>query len=71
MTPPVVAIIGPPDSGKTMVAVALIELLAARGYRIAAVKHSAHGHRVDRPATDRARLYAAGAYGYSCPHPVS
>ena len=43
-------------------AVALIETLASRGYRIAAVKHSSHGHQVDRPATDSARLYAAGAY---------
>lgn len=61
MTPAVVAIIGLSNSGKTRVAVALIELLSARGYRIAAVKHSPHGHQVDRPATDSARLYAAGA----------
>lgn len=62
MTPPVVAIVGLSDSGKTRVAAALIEGLTAKGFRIAAVKHSAHGHQVDRPATDSARLYAAGAY---------
>ena len=61
MTPPVVAIVGLSDSGKTRIAVALIELLAAQGYRIVAVKHGSHGHQVDRPATDSARLYAAGA----------
>lgn len=61
MTLPAIAIVGYSDAGKTTVASALIQTLVARGYRIAAVKHCAHGHEVDRPATDSARLFAAGA----------
>ncbi|MBI2165044.1 MAG: molybdopterin-guanine dinucleotide biosynthesis protein B [Chloroflexi bacterium] len=55
------AIVGPSGSGKTRVAVALVERLRARGHRVAAVKHSPHGHQVDRPASDSSRLFAAGA----------
>lgn len=58
---PVVAIVGWSESGKTRVASALVEILAAQGYRVAAVKHAAHGHQIDRPGTDSARLFAAGA----------
>ena len=61
MTIPVVAIVGLSNSGKTTVAVALIRILTERGYSIAAVKHSPHGHQIDRPDTDSARLFAAGA----------
>ena len=61
MSLPVVGIVGFSDSGKTRVASALIERLSARGYRVAAIKHAAHGHQVDRPETDSHRLYHAGA----------
>ncbi|MBI4299330.1 MAG: molybdopterin-guanine dinucleotide biosynthesis protein B [Chloroflexi bacterium] len=61
MKPPTVAIVGYSDSGKTRVATALIRLLVAKGYRIAAVKHASHGHMVDRPGTDSERLLQAGA----------
>ncbi len=60
-TPPVVTIVGPSNSGKTRVAVALIEILTGRGYRIAAIKHCPHGHDTDRPYSDSDRLYQAGA----------
>ncbi len=61
MTPPVIAIVGFSNSGKTRVATTLIHTLAGRGYRIAAVKHCHHGHQVDLPKKDSARLAAAGA----------
>lgn len=63
VTSPAVAIVGLSNSGKTRVATALIQLLVARGYRIAAVKHASHGHQVDRPGTDSERLFQAGAAG--------
>lgn len=59
--PPVLSIVGSSDSGKTRVAEGLIGLLAARGYRVAAVKHCPHGHDVDRPGSDTDRLRRAGA----------
>ncbi|MEE8442660.1 MAG: molybdopterin-guanine dinucleotide biosynthesis protein B [Dehalococcoidia bacterium] len=61
MTLPVIAIVGPSDSGKTRVATALIQILSGQGYRIAAVKHSPHGHQMDRPGTDSAKLFESGA----------
>ncbi len=61
MTVPVIAVVGYSDTGKTTVASSLIQALTARGYRIAAVKHGAHGHDVERPASDSARLFEAGA----------
>ena len=61
MSLPVIAIVGTSNSGKTTVASALIQTLVARGYRIAAIKHGHHGHQLDRPGTDSARLLAAGA----------
>ena len=59
--PPVVAIVGNSNSGKTRVAVYLIQTLTAQGYRIAAIKHCPHGHDVDRPGSDTDRLYSSGA----------
>lgn len=61
MTVPVIGIVGPSNSGKTRVAVALIEELAAHGLRVGAIKHAPHGQEIDRPGTDSARLFAAGA----------
>lgn len=61
MTPPVIAVVGYSNSGKTRVAAALIRTLTAQGYRIAAVKHCHQGHQVDPAGKDSARLFAAGA----------
>ncbi len=61
MALPVLAIVGPSGSGKTRVARALLQVLTARGYRIAAAKHCPHGYQLDRPSSDSARLLAAGA----------
>lgn len=61
MPPPVVAVVGTSKSGKTTVASALVRILSAKGYRVAAVKHCPHGHDIDRTASDTDRLYKAGA----------
>jgi molybdopterin-guanine dinucleotide biosynthesis protein B len=55
-----VAIVGYSNSSKTKVASALIHILTNQGYRVAAIKHCPHGHQVDRPGSDSARLVDAG-----------
>ena len=59
--PPVVAVVGYSNSGKTRVAASLIGILSERGYRIAAIKHCPHGHETGRPDSDSDRLYQMGA----------
>jgi len=54
-----VAVIGYKGSGKTRIAEMLIEGLAERGYRVAAIKH-VHGS-LKLPESDSARLFRAGA----------
>ena len=61
MAPPVVAVVGLSNSGKTKVAASLVAALASQGYNVAAVKHCPHGHESDRPSSDTDRLYEAGA----------
>lgn len=62
MSPPVIAIVGDSDSGKTTVAVSLVETLTREGYRVAAIKHTPHGHHLGRAEADSERLYRAGAW---------
>ena len=59
--PPVVAIVGNSDSGKTTVAASLVSSLSSQGYRVAAVKHCPHGHESGPANSDTERLYQAGA----------
>ena len=61
MTPPVVAVVGLSNSGKTTVAERLVHILTAWGYRVAAVKHCPHGHEIGRSGTDTHRLFESGA----------
>lgn len=61
MTPPVLAIVGWKNSGKTTLAAKLVAELTRRGFRVAAVKHAHHDADVDRDGTDSFRLRAAGA----------
>ena len=61
MAPPIVAVVGLSNSGKTTVAASLVAALTSQGYRVAAVKHCPHGHESDRPSSDTNRLYEAGA----------
>lgn len=58
---PVVRIIGSSKVGKTTLAERLVGAFAARGYLVAAVKHSHHAIPADGSGTDTARLTAAGA----------
>ncbi len=59
--PPIVAISGNSDSGKTTLIEKLIPVLRARGYRIGTVKHAHHGFAMDREGKDTYRHRQAGA----------
>ncbi len=61
--PPLVHIVGRKGSGKTRLLTALITHLTARGFRIAAVRHTPHNHRLDRQGADTALFTDAGADG--------
>ncbi len=56
-----IAVVGPKKSGKTSFVEALIPYLKAKGYRVATVKHSHHGHTLDREWSDSNRHARAGA----------
>ncbi|MGA2404512.1 MAG: molybdopterin-guanine dinucleotide biosynthesis protein B [Syntrophobacteraceae bacterium] len=58
---PIISIVGASDSGKTTFLEKLIPELAARGYRVGAIKHDAHGFEMDREGKDTWRLRRAGA----------
>jgi molybdopterin-guanine dinucleotide biosynthesis protein B len=58
---PIVSFVGKSNSGKTTVIEKLLPVLKARGYRIAVIKHAAHGFEIDRRGKDSFRHKAAGA----------
>jgi len=58
---PIISIVGASDSGKTTFLEKLIPELTARGYRVGAIKHDAHGFEMDREGKDTWRLRRAGA----------
>ncbi len=58
---PIISIVGASDSGKTTFLEKLIPELAAKGYRVGAVKHDAHRFEMDREGKDTWRLRHAGA----------
>ncbi len=58
---PVLAVCGWSGAGKTTLLEAAIPRLAARGLKVAVVKHDAHGIQVDREGKDSDRLFRAGA----------
>jgi molybdopterin-guanine dinucleotide biosynthesis protein B len=58
--PPLVAVLGWKDSGKTTTASALVRALRGRGWRVMVLKHG-HGFRLDAEGTDSSRLRDAGA----------
>ncbi|MCL2578757.1 MAG: molybdopterin-guanine dinucleotide biosynthesis protein B [Oscillospiraceae bacterium] len=61
--PPVVAICGLKNAGKTTLLAGVIPLLKAQGLRVAAIKHDGHDFDPDIPGTDSDRLRRAGAFG--------
>ena len=67
--PPVVAIVGYSNSGKTRVASSLIRSFSGQGYRVAAVKHCPHGHDIERGGSDTDRLSKAGAVAVTASSP--
>ncbi|MCT4597851.1 MAG: molybdopterin-guanine dinucleotide biosynthesis protein B [Vallitalea sp.] len=62
-TPPVIAISGISNSGKTTIMVEIIKQLKAKGYKIGTIKHDAHGFDMDYEGKDTYRHRQAGADG--------
>lgn len=58
---PIIGIAGWKNSGKTTLAVRLIEEFTRRGLRVASVKHAHHNFQIDDANTDSARHRRAGA----------
>lgn len=61
--PPVLAVCGGKNSGKTTLLIRLVERMSEVGIRCAVIKHDGHEFEADVPGTDSYRLKAAGAYG--------
>jgi molybdopterin-guanine dinucleotide biosynthesis protein B len=59
--PPLVAIVGKSDSGKTTFIEKLLPELTALGLRVGTVKHDVHGFEIDTPGKDSWRHARAGA----------
>jgi molybdopterin-guanine dinucleotide biosynthesis protein MobB len=61
--PPVAAVCGVKNSGKTTLLEGVLPILRRQGVRTAVVKHDGHDFVPDVPGTDSFRLREAGAYG--------
>lgn len=61
--PPILAVCGAKNSGKTTFLCRLIPELNRLGLKVAAIKHDGHEFEPDRPDTDSYRLLLAGAQG--------
>ena len=59
--PPVLAVCGFKNSGKTTLLEGIIPLLRNLGLAVAVIKHDAHGVQVDHQGKDSDRLFRAGA----------
>ena len=62
MTPKLFGIAGWKNSGKTGLAVRVVEELTRRGYRVSTVKHAHHDFEIDRVGADSYRHRQAGAH---------
>lgn len=60
MTPPLLAIVGKKNSGKTTLTVRLAAALTGRGWRIMTIKHGSHTFNMDPVNTDTYRHYHEG-----------
>lgn len=58
---PIFCFSGWKDSGKTSLMESVIQCLARRGYRVAAIKHAHHDFDIDKPGKDSYRHRQAGA----------
>ena len=61
--PPVFCISGEKNSGKTTLIEQVVAILAARGWRVAVIKHDGHSFAPDVAGTDTRRFFDAGAAG--------
>ncbi|MDH5524839.1 MAG: molybdopterin-guanine dinucleotide biosynthesis protein B [Desulfobulbaceae bacterium] len=68
--PPIVTLIGKPDSGKTTLLEKLIPELAKRGFRIGTIKHHVHEFEMDKPGKDTWRHKQAGAHTVALSSPT-
>ncbi|EEG54759.1 bifunctional molybdopterin-guanine dinucleotide biosynthesis protein MobA/MobB family protein [[Clostridium] asparagiforme DSM 15981] len=59
--PPVLAVSGTKNTGKTTLLERLVVSLTSRGLRVAVVKHDGHDFEADVPGTDSRRMQEAGA----------
>lgn len=59
-TPPMVAVIGRKNSGKTTLVVRLSAELYRRGHRVMTIKHGSHTFNIDPAGTDTYRHYHEG-----------
>jgi len=57
----VVRVVGASGAGKTTLVEGVLPLLRGRGLSVGTVKHAHHGYDADRPGSDSARHWAAGA----------
>jgi molybdopterin-guanine dinucleotide biosynthesis protein B len=68
--PPVVTLVGKPDSGKTTLLEKLIPELSARGFRVGTIKHHVHEFEMDKPGKDTWRHKQAGAHTVTLSSPT-
>lgn len=61
VSPPVIAIVGWKNSGKTTLVTKLIAEFVARGVKVASIKHAHHIFEIDHEGTDSFRHRQAGA----------
>ncbi len=59
--PPVIAVVGASESGKTTLIETLVTNLRSRGYRVATIKHAPRELSLDRPYKDSWRHIRAGS----------
>jgi len=57
----IIQIIGQPGSGKTTLVAALVRYFTAQGLAVGTLKHSSHGHELDKPGKDSHVHRTAGA----------
>lgn len=58
---PVIGFAGYSGSGKTTLAVQVVAIIRSTGYKVAVVKHDAHGHYREASGSDSGRYVDAGA----------
>jgi len=70
MVPPVIALVGKPDCGKTTLLEKLLPELSRRGYRVGTIKHHVHEFAMDIPGKDTWRHKQAGAHTVALSSPT-